>query len=70
LLLVVVSVRDPGLDLRAVERSGNETLMEGVLVMIARLTDGVEPVDEVACRRRDVTAARVSACESVRSDTP
>jgi hypothetical protein len=66
LLLVVITIRDPGLNLAAVERSGDEPLMKRVFVMITRLADGMEPVDEVECRRRDVTA-RVSACESERS---
>jgi len=46
LLLVVVAVRDPRLYLRAIERAGDELLMEWVLIVVARLTDGVEPVDE------------------------
>jgi len=43
LLLVVIAVRYPGLDLRAIERAGDESLMERVLVVVARRADGAEP---------------------------
>jgi tRNA G18 (ribose-2'-O)-methylase SpoU len=70
LLLIVVAIRDPGPHLGTIERTCYEALMEGVLIVIARLADGMKPFDEVVRCRRDITKARVSACESVRSGTP
>jgi hypothetical protein len=47
LLLVVIAICDPRLDLRSIERAGDEPLMERVFVVVARPSDGMEPVGEV-----------------------
>ena len=46
LLLVVVTIGDPGAHLRSVEHAGNEPLVKWVLVVIALIADGVQPFDE------------------------
>jgi hypothetical protein len=42
LLLIIIAIRNPCLHGGAVERAGHEPLMERVLVVVARLTDGAE----------------------------
>jgi hypothetical protein len=53
LLLVVIAIRNPSLNLGAIECSGDEPLVEGVLVMIALVANGMEPGDEAGGGRRD-----------------
>jgi hypothetical protein len=45
--LVVVAIRDPSLQLGAIERSRDKPLMKRVLVVVALLANGVQPCDEV-----------------------
>jgi hypothetical protein len=52
--LVVVAVCDPGANRVAVQRSGDEPLVEGMLVVIARLADGMKPLGEVGAGRCDL----------------
>ncbi len=47
LFLVVIAILDPGLHLGAVERSGDEPLVERVLVVIALSAYGAQARDEV-----------------------
>jgi hypothetical protein len=46
LCLIVVAVRDPSTHLRAVKYARDEPLMERVLVVIALIADGMQPLDE------------------------
>jgi hypothetical protein len=52
LLLVVIAVCHPRLHLGAIQRTGDKTLVEGVLVVVPLAADGVEPLDQAGAERR------------------
>jgi hypothetical protein len=51
LLLVIIPICNPCLDLRAVERAGDEPLMEGMLVVVPLLADRIETRDQAGAVR-------------------
>jgi hypothetical protein len=46
LLLIIVAICNPGLDLCAIQRAGDQALMKGVLVVVTLLADRIKARDE------------------------
>jgi hypothetical protein len=51
LLLIIITIRDPGLYLSAIKGPRDQPLMEGMLVVIALLADGIQPGEKARAGR-------------------